>query len=318
MPNIYQGTSMPKLRICADSLISPIESLEYYFRKGGVSIIQAAFEHTYFVHPERVREKTPFYPDRARFSREYYPGKVKGDSAIWSGNDRKVQLDDNQYAQSAWERYTKHRITRGIGYSLRHIGGYPWNPDMFTAGWNFCYMPFWAGMLTEQHHPHPELQTAILQASWDLYSRDNPVCEPPDLVEDPGVDLDSLLDGQPILILHRETQNQIQAPLPKPSVPKLPATDDAAFERVKEIRKRTNQSWSNIQKAVRALQNRPHKPFGTPNVESSTKSCVRRICRETNLSVEQLETMLDKQRLSYRRVVKVARIEQQGDPRIAR
>ena len=295
---------MPDLRICADSLVSPIESLEYYFRKGGVSIIQAAFEHTYFVHPDKVREKTPYYPDRARYSRQHYSGKGKGDTSVWLGDGRKVVLDDNQYAQSAWERYTKHRIARGTGYSLRHIWGYPWNPDMFTAGWNFCYMPFWAGMLTEQHHPHPELQTAIRQASWDLYFRDNPVCESPDLVENPGIDLDSLLNGQPVLILHREAQNQGQSPVQKPSIYDRPDTDDAAFERVKEVRKRTNQSWSNIQKAVRALQGRPHEPFSTPNVESTSKSCVRRICRETNLSFDQLETMLDEQGLSYRRVVK--------------
>ena len=34
-------------------------------------------------------------------------------------------------------------------------------------------MPFWAGMLTEEQHPHPELERAIRQASWDLYFRDN-------------------------------------------------------------------------------------------------------------------------------------------------
>ncbi len=290
---------MPKLRICADSLVSPIESLEYYFRKGGVSIIQAAFEHTYFVHPDTVRGKTPYYPDRARYSRQHYPGKGKGDATVWTEDGRKVILDDNQYAQSAWERYTKHRIARGTGYSLRHIWGDPWNPDMFTAGWNFCYMPFWAGMLTEQHHPHPELQTAIRQASWDLYFRDKLVCEPPDLVKNPGMDLDSLLNGQPILILHRETQNQGQAPPPKPPVSKLPATDDAGFERVKEIRQQRHQSWKNIRKATRLLQNKDHEPFGTLNVENGAKSDVRKICSETGLSFAQLESMLDEHGLGY-------------------
>ena len=295
---------MTELRICEDSLVSPIQSLEYYFRKGGTSIIQAAFAHTYFVHPASVRGKTPYYPDRARYSREYYPGKDKGSSATWPGDGREVRLDDNQYAQSAWERYTKHRIVRGLGYSLRHIWGHPWNPDMFTAGWNFCYMPFWAGMLTERQHPHPELQTAILQASWDLYFKDNPVCQPPDFVENPNMDLDSILDSQPLLILHRESPNQTYSPSPKPHESTPPVKDNEAFERVKEIRKRTNQSWTNIQKAVRELQGKPHEPFGTPNVEATAKSCVRRICRGTNLSFDQLETMLDKQGLSYRRVVK--------------
>ena len=295
---------MTDLRICEDSLVSPIQSLEYYFRKGGVSVIQAAFAHTYFVHPDNVRERTTYYPDRARYSRKYYPDKSKGNIATWPGDGREVHLDDNQYAQIAWTQYTGHPIARGTGYGVRHIWGHPWNPDMFTAGWNFCYMPFWAGMLTERQHPHPELKTAILQASWDLYFRDNPVCEPPDFVEDPGVDLDSILGGQPLLILYKKIQNQGWPPVPKRPEPKLPDTEDTAFGRVKEIRTQTHQSWSNIQKAVRALQDKSYEPFGTLNVENGAKSCVRRICRETNLSFDQLETMLDEQGLTYRQVVK--------------
>ncbi len=288
--------SMTELRICEDSLVSPIESLEYYFMKGGVSIIQAAFEHTYFVHPDSVRDRTPYYPDRARYSRQHYSGKGKGDTAVWLGDGRKVVLDDNQYAQSAWERYTKHRIARRIGYSLRHIWGDPWNPDMFTAGWNFCYMPFWAGMLTEQHHPHPELQKAIRQASWDLYFKDNPVCEPPDCVENPGVNLDSILGGQPLLILDRESQNQTYSPSPKTHESTLTVTDDEAFGRVKELKQR-NQSWVNIRKAARLFQGKDHEKFGTVNVENTAKSHVRKICRETGLSYAQIETMLEERGL---------------------
>ena len=37
-------------------------------------MLQAAFEHSYFVEPDRVRQNTPRYPDRARYSRE---GTVK-------------------------------------------------------------------------------------------------------------------------------------------------------------------------------------------------------------------------------------------------
>lgn len=48
------------IRVHTGDLVSPIESLETYLREGGVSIIQAAFEHTYFVDPEAVRAKTPF------------------------------------------------------------------------------------------------------------------------------------------------------------------------------------------------------------------------------------------------------------------
>lgn len=201
---------MPKLktRIHTEIPIPPIESLERYFREGGSSIIQAAFAHSYFIDPNRVREQTPYYPERARYSRKHYPGKKKGDSVVWQGDNREVTLDDNNYAQQAFTQYTGCPMQRGSGYGVRHIWGEPWNPDAFTAGWNLCYMPFWAGMLTEKQHPHKELQTAICQASWDIYFRQNSVCSPPDFVKDPGMDLADVLNGQPILILCLENSER--------------------------------------------------------------------------------------------------------------
>ncbi len=181
----------------------PIETLEDYFRKGGASLVQAAFAHSYFIHPDSMREKVVYFPDRARLSREHYPGLDIGAKAVWSGDMREVKLDRNQRAQMAWAKYTGQPLAKKTGYSVRHIWGHPWDPDAFTAGWNLCYMPFWAGMLTEEQHPHEDLERAIRQASWDMYFRENPVCEPPSFVEDPGLDLDSLLDGQPILVLAR-------------------------------------------------------------------------------------------------------------------
>ncbi len=62
-------------------------------------------------------------------------------------------------------------------------------------------MPFWAGMLTERQHPHRGLEMAVRQAAWDLYFRADPVCDPPAFVADPGVDLDAVLNGQPVLLL---------------------------------------------------------------------------------------------------------------------
>ena len=192
------------LRIHNGDLVSPVRSLEDYFREGGVSIIQAAFAHSYFVHPDAVRAKTPYFPERARRSREHYSGFEKGRQAIGPGDGREVWLDDNQHAQMAWERYTGHGLVRGTGYSVRHIWGNTWNPDLFTAVWNLCYMPFWAGMLTETQHP--ELERAIRQASWGLNFRNNPVCQPPDFVKNPSMDLSSLLAGQPLLILGQRCQ----------------------------------------------------------------------------------------------------------------
>ena len=193
-------------RINSDDLVPAIQSLENYFRDGGASIVQAAFQHTYFVHPDAVLNRTPFFPERARYSREHYPRIGKGQSATWkAGDGREIILDDNSRAQMAWERYTGHRLARRSGYGVRHIWGNTHNPEAFTAGWNLCYMPFWAGMLTEDQHPHPELQTAIRQASWDLYFSGNPVCEIPDFVNDPGMDIDSILEGNPMLIFSRES-----------------------------------------------------------------------------------------------------------------
>ena len=48
---------MPNARIHNGDIVSAIQSLEDYFRDGGVSIIQAAFAHSYFVHPDEVRMK---------------------------------------------------------------------------------------------------------------------------------------------------------------------------------------------------------------------------------------------------------------------
>ena len=195
----------PNFHIPGEDLVPAIQSLEGYFRDGGASIVQAAFQHTYFVHPDAVLNNTPLFPNRARRSREHYPGIDKGQTAVWkAGDGREIILDDNSRAQMAWERYTGSRLARRSGYGVRHIWGSTHNPDAFTAGWNLCYMPFWAGMLTEDQHPLPEIRTAIRQASWDLYFSDNPVCEVPDFVSDPGIDLAALLDGTPLMVLSRE------------------------------------------------------------------------------------------------------------------
>ena len=277
--------------------LSPVDALEGYLQSGGTTVLRAAFEHSFFVDPPEVRARTPMYPDRARMSREHYPGKDRGDKAVWSGDGRVVTLGDNAKAQRAWERYTGRRLERGSGYSVRHIWGHPWDPDAFTAGWNLCYMPFWAGMLTERQHPHPLLEQAVRQAAWDLFFGDDPVCSPPGFVEDPGMDLRSVLGRQPLLILEAKTDR----PPPRPPVPPLPcppgSTEGELLERIREIKKQTHRSWSNICEAVRALQGKTYEPFGTSPVEASSKSTVRRILRETGLDLAGLEVLLGEQGL---------------------
>lgn len=180
-------------------LPAPIDALEQLLQQGGTSIVRAAFQYSFFAHPDAVRRRTPWFPERARTSRKHYPGGKKGDTALWQG--RPVTLGDNAYAQHAWAKYTGRPIERKSGFGVRHVWGSPWDPEAFTAGWNLCYMPFWAGMLTEEQHPHPQLEAAIRQAAWNLYFRDDPVCEAPEFVNDPGIDLGYLLGTQPILVL---------------------------------------------------------------------------------------------------------------------
>ena len=259
---------MTETRIHDGKLISPIESLECYLQRGGTTIVQAAFEHSYFAHPDRVRQKTRYFRDRARFSREHYPNLNKGDRTTWQG--REVKLDDNSAAQRAWASYTRRPIERGSGYGVRHVWGHPWDPDAFTAGWNLCYMPFWAGMLTERQHPHPELDGAVRQAAWDLYFRNDPVCAPPEFVADPGIDLNAILRGQPVLILSEGTAS-VNGPAPA-----CGGSGEEIDVRIRELRSITRQSWSNLLKAVRSLQGKPHEPFGTRNVQATAESTLRR------------------------------------------
>ena len=155
---------MLNTQIVTEFGISAIESLEGFIIASGTTLVRATFEHTYFAGPEDVRRRTPYYPNHARRSNEHYPGLKKADHAIWSGDGRRVRLDDNSRAQIAWQGYTGMPIQRRSGYGLRHIWGHPWDPDAFTAGWNFCYMPSWAGLLTEEQHANSELQQAIRQA----------------------------------------------------------------------------------------------------------------------------------------------------------
>lgn len=103
---------MVRARIHEDDLVPPIEALESYLRNGGVTILRASFEQAFFADPAKVKHRTPYFPDRARFSRKFYPGKRKGERATWKG--REIVLDDNAYAQQAWQRYTGRRIYRGL------------------------------------------------------------------------------------------------------------------------------------------------------------------------------------------------------------
>ena len=147
-------------------------------------------------------------------------------------------------------------------------------------------MPFWAGMLTERQHPHPELELAVRQAAWDLHFRADPVCDPPEFVTDPDIDLDAMLDGQPILLLVGGLSPTGGRWLP------TSGADDDIDAHIRAIRKSTHRSWSNLRKAVLSLQGRPHEPFGTPKVEATARSVIRGIGRETGQDLAALERRL--------------------------
>ena len=115
----------PNFHIHSEDLVPAIQSLEDYFRDGGASLVQAAFQHTYFVHPEAVLIRTPLFPERARRSREHYPGIDKGQTTNWKAGDRReIILDDNSRAQMAWETYTGSRLARRSGYGFRLLWVY--------------------------------------------------------------------------------------------------------------------------------------------------------------------------------------------------
>ena len=133
------------MHIYGGELMSPIDSLENYFRDAGVSIIEAAFHHSYFIHPDQVRRQTPYFPNRVRQSREHYPGLRKGATTVWNAGDgRELKLDDNSQAQRAWEKYTGRKLERGSGYGVRHIWG---NMSLFRVmkpGLSTVMRPPWA------------------------------------------------------------------------------------------------------------------------------------------------------------------------------
>ena len=263
-----------------DELPAPIETLEKLLVEAGTSVVQAAFAYSFFVHPDAVRKLTPLYPDFARHSRKHYRGKKAREYAEWE--DRTVKLDGNSRAQEAWGTYTGQRVVRKSGYGVRHIWGHPWDPNAFTAGWNLCYMPFWIGMLTEDQHPHHDLQKAVKQASWNLFFADNPVCEPPDFVRDPGFDLAG--------VLHERRPQVIRRGKPMKSGDPAGPTIDL----VRAIQRGGSYSWENLRKAVRSLLCLSHDDFADTSVAGKSKVAVRRMEKQTGLSLEELKEILDR------------------------
>jgi hypothetical protein len=104
-----------------------------------------------------------------------------------------------------------------------------------------------------------------------------------------------------------ELRQLVPPPLPAPDVERTATIDTRSVRRpaaevvmpsdpagrVLAIRKASNASWSNLRKAIAAMSGAAHEPFGSENVESTSKSVVRRMMRETGLTVDQLSAIVD-------------------------
>ena len=128
-------------------------------------------------------------------------------------------------------------------------------------------MPFWAGMLTERQHPHEELERAIRQASWDLYFRNNPMSQPPDFVEDPAMDLSSLLSGQPLRILQRDARGRNTPGQSREDRPATPGGNIAKSNGT--VTSQTHQSLDNISQVGRDSSKPGRRSPGEPTLAIS-------------------------------------------------
>ena len=59
------GAKLLYIQLHQGELSHPVSALEEYFRSAGVTIVQAAFAHSYFIHSASVKAKTPYFSDRA-------------------------------------------------------------------------------------------------------------------------------------------------------------------------------------------------------------------------------------------------------------
>ena len=57
----------------------------------------------------------------------------------------------------------------------------------------------------------------------------------------------------------------------------------------REIRNKSKRSFRNLRAAARRLQDLPHDEFGTPKVRDASVSCVRKIKRETRMTLVEIE-----------------------------
>jgi hypothetical protein len=59
------------VRLYEETLPDPVQTVERYFWEGGVSLVRAVFENTFFIDPSAVRARTPHFPGFARYSKRH-------------------------------------------------------------------------------------------------------------------------------------------------------------------------------------------------------------------------------------------------------
>jgi hypothetical protein len=155
--------------------------------------------HTYFLSPERIRQRyvktgtAAWFPTCVRSSREHHKGKQKKDQSTWQGQT--VTVCDNTKARGAFALFSGlvmagDKEGRIRGYHVAHIWERVYDPECFTAGWNLCLMPGFLKLFTEQQDRISLLHQIIQQAAFDLYFKDNTVGFPmPQFVTNPQMDL---------------------------------------------------------------------------------------------------------------------------------
>ena len=155
--------------------------------------------HTYFLHPDRVRQRVQqtksaaWFPDCVRMSNQHHKSKHKGDASHWDG--REVRVWDNTKARVAFASFSGlvmagDKEGRIRGYHVAHVWERVYDPECFTAGWNLCLMPGFLKLFTEQQDRIELLHRVIQQAAFDLYFKAGAIGLPtPPFVTNQGLDL---------------------------------------------------------------------------------------------------------------------------------
>ena len=181
------------------------------FSCGETELAGFLLRHTYFISPDRIRQRytkngnAAWFPDCVRESKLHHVGKHKKDASAWEG--RPVKVCDNTKARLAFGKFSDlvmagDKEDRIRGYHVAHIWERVYDPECFTAGWNLCLMPGFLKLFTEQQDRIPLLHQVIQQAAFDLYFKNDAIgLTTPSFVTDPGVELDVMFPAMVVNLL---------------------------------------------------------------------------------------------------------------------